>query len=222
MNPSTTPEQNALANRLDDWLPQTQCGRCGYPRCRLYAEALVRGEADVNQCPPGGEVSIHALAALLNVSPKPLDPAFGAHEPRKLARIDEATCIGCTLCIQACPVDAILGAAQQMHTVIADECTGCELCVPACPVDCITLIPVTLESSANDWRWPQYAPAQVARARRRCEARLQRLQARAGRGAWIAAVPAISTEDIRREIAAAVARVRAKKAKQSPLSRPVR
>jgi electron transport complex protein RnfB len=131
-----------LANRIDALLPQTQCEQCGYHGCRPYAEAIARGEAQINQCPPGGAAGIEKLAALLNTPVLPLDPAHGTEKPRTLARIVEADCIGCTKCIQACPVDAIVGAAKLMHTVIADDCTGCELCVPACPVDCIVLLPM--------------------------------------------------------------------------------
>ena len=138
-----------IADRIEALLPQTQCGQCTFPGCRPYAEAIARGEADINQCPPGGEPTIRALAALLDREPKPLNPDHGAEKPRVLALIDEARCIGCTLCIQACPVDAIVGAPKQMHTVIAAECTGCELCLPPCPVDCIDLVPAD-----DGWRWP--------------------------------------------------------------------
>lgn len=124
---------------IDALLPQTQCRQCGYPGCRPYAEAIAAGGAAINQCPPGGEATIRALAELLDVPFEPLDPAFGVIKPPQVAMIDEATCIGCTLCIQACPVDAIAGAPKLMHTVIASECTGCELCVPPCPVDCILM-----------------------------------------------------------------------------------
>lgn len=131
-----------LADRIDALLPQTQCEQCGYHGCRPYAEAIARGEARINQCPPGGSAGIEKLAALLHTPVLPMDPAHGTEKPRTLARIVEADCIGCTKCIQACPVDAIVGAAKLMHTVIADDCTGCELCVPACPVDCIVLLPM--------------------------------------------------------------------------------
>lgn len=130
-----------LATRIDALLPQTQCGQCNFAGCRPYAEAIARGDADINQCPPGGDAGIRALAQLLGREIKPLNPAHGTQKPRVVALIDEAVCIGCTKCIQACPVDAIVGAAKLMHTVIADECTGCELCLPPCPVDCIALVP---------------------------------------------------------------------------------
>ena len=132
-----------LADRIDAVLPQTQCEQCGYRGCRPYAEAIARGEAEINQCPPGGAAGIEKLAALLQRPALPLDPAHGAEKPRMLARIVEADCIGCTKCIQACPVDAIVGAAKLMHAVIEPLCTGCELCVPACPVDCIELVAPT-------------------------------------------------------------------------------
>ncbi|MBA8885908.1 electron transport complex protein RnfB [Dokdonella fugitiva] len=131
-----------LAARIDALLPQTQCTRCGFPTCRAYADAIATGEADIDRCPPGGADGVVALANLLGIAAKPLDPAYGVEAPPIVAVIDEDVCIGCTKCIQACPVDAIVGAAKRMHTVIADECTGCELCLPPCPVDCIALVPV--------------------------------------------------------------------------------
>ena len=131
-----------LASRLDALLPQTQCTQCGYEGCRPYAEALAVGAAEANQCPPGGDEGAARLAQLLGRVPLPLNPANGLYRAPQLAVIDEATCIGCTKCIQACPVDAIVGAAKLMHTVIASWCTGCKLCLPPCPVDCITLAPV--------------------------------------------------------------------------------
>lgn len=134
-------ESDPVVDQVNDLLPQTQCGQCGYPGCRPYAEAISREEAAINQCPPGGESGIQALADLLGVEALPLDPEFGEEKPRTVAVIDEATCIGCTLCIQACPVDAIVGATKQMHTVIESECTGCDLCLPPCPVDCIEMVP---------------------------------------------------------------------------------
>ena len=133
---------SSLADRIDALLPQTQCARCGYAGCRPYAEAVAKGEADIDQCPPGGDEGVAKLAALLQRAAKPLDPARGAYRPPQVALIDEALCIGCVKCIDACPVDAIVGASKQMHTVIASWCTGCELCIPPCPVDCISLHPV--------------------------------------------------------------------------------
>jgi electron transport complex protein RnfB len=132
---------DALVDRIDATLPQTQCTRCGYPACRPYAEAVARGEAAINRCPPGGAEGVRALARLTGRPVLPLDPECGTETPPQVAIIDEEVCIGCTKCIQACPVDAIVGASKLMHTVIADLCTGCELCIPPCPVDCIAMIP---------------------------------------------------------------------------------
>ncbi|MEM9386948.1 MAG: RnfABCDGE type electron transport complex subunit B [Pseudomonadota bacterium] len=131
----------ALTERLDRLLPQTQCRQCLYDGCRPYARAMARGEAQINRCPPGGEATIALLARELGRAPIPLNPAHGTHGPLQLARIDESRCIGCRLCINACPVDAIVGAPKLMHTVLAEDCTGCELCLPPCPVDCIELVP---------------------------------------------------------------------------------
>ena len=149
-SPSRGPHD--LAAHVDRLLPQTQCGRCLYAGCRPYAEAIARGEARINRCPPGGAATIGRLARLLGVAPLALDPLHGAEAPASVVIIDEETCIGCTKCIQACPVDAIIGAARQMHTVIAAECTGCELCIPPCPVDCIAVVPAP--PPAHAWRWP--------------------------------------------------------------------
>ena len=152
-------EGNPIVEQIDTILPQTQCGQCGYPGCRPYAQAIVDGDA-INKCPPGGQSTINALADLLDVEAPTLDTEHGTEaEVRKVAFIREAECIGCTKCIQACPVDAILGAAKQMHTVLADECTGCDLCVEPCPVDCIDMIPV--EASVNSWAWDMPAPLQL-------------------------------------------------------------
>ncbi|MBT8131134.1 MAG: electron transport complex subunit RsxB [Gammaproteobacteria bacterium] len=138
-----------IEDAIEDRLPQTQCGQCGFPGCRPYAEAIHRGDADINQCPPGGTTTIRDLAQLLAVEFKPLDPEFGTESAREIAVIDEDICIGCKKCILVCPVDAIVGAAKYMHTVIASECTGCNLCPPACPVDCIDMIPAV--SGINAW-----------------------------------------------------------------------
>jgi Na+-translocating ferredoxin:NAD+ oxidoreductase subunit B len=134
-------DADSLAARIDALLPQTQCGQCRYPGCRPYAAAIASGEADIDRCPPGGDATLRALAALLDRAPRPLDPAFGVAKPPQVAWIDEDRCIGCARCLPACPVDAIVGASRQMHTVIAAQCTGCELCLPPCPVDCIELRP---------------------------------------------------------------------------------
>jgi H+/Na+-translocating ferredoxin:NAD+ oxidoreductase subunit B len=158
---------NPLAERIDELLPQTQCGRCGYAACRPYAEAIAAGEADINRCPPGGDETIGGLARLLKRDTIALDASRGAPRPLHVARIVEADCIGCTLCIAACPVDAIVGAQKRMHAVLASLCSGCELCVPACPVDCITM-------ARADRAW---TAADAAGARQRYEARRARLAA---------------------------------------------
>lgn len=142
-------ESDPVVDRIDALLPQTQCGQCGYPGCRPYAEAIARGEADINRCAPGGESTVIALADLLGRDPKPLETE---EQGEMVALIDEDLCIGCTLCIQACPVDAIAGAAKQMHTVIEQECTGCKLCVQPCPVECIHMVPV--KQHIGTWKWP--------------------------------------------------------------------
>jgi Na+-translocating ferredoxin:NAD+ oxidoreductase subunit B len=144
-------EGDPLIARIDAILPQTQCGQCGYPGCKPYATAIAAGEADINQCPPGGDAGARALADLMGVEYKPLNAEHGQEKPKAVAFIDEKTCIGCTLCIQACPVDAILGAAKHMHTIISSECTGCELCLAPCPVDCITMEPIS--ETPDNWKW---------------------------------------------------------------------
>lgn len=145
-------EADPVVDKIDAILPQTQCGQCGYPGCRPYAEAIAAGEAEINQCPPGGQAGVVALADLLGREVLELDPEHGEEKAEAtVVVIDENTCIGCTLCIQACPVDAIVGAAKQMHTVIESECTGCNLCIPPCPVDCIHITPLKRELS--EWKW---------------------------------------------------------------------
>ncbi len=196
---------SALAERLDAWLPQTQCTRCGYPHCRAYAEALAEGRADINRCPPGGEVTILALAEILAVSPKPLDPACGPREPRRLARIDETLCIGCAKCLDACPVDAIVGSRRFVHTVIAAECTGCGLCLPPCPVDCIVLVPPIGAARAGGGPWPEYTSAEAKRWRRRAQRHFARLAEERNRR------QEAQRAQIRAEILAAVERVRARR-----------
>jgi electron transport complex protein RnfB len=145
------PPAGATADAIDALLPQTQCRRCGYAGCRPYAVALAEGSTELNRCPPGGTATIAALAALLGRAPLPLDPACGVEEPARVARIDEALCIGCAKCLPACPVDAIVGAPKHMHTVIAAECTGCGLCLPPCPVDCIVMIEPVVPLAAPAW-----------------------------------------------------------------------
>jgi len=153
-------EGNPIVEQVNAILPQTQCGQCGYPGCRPYAEAIAAEEAPINQCPPGGEAGIAALADLLDVEAIPLDEEHGEEkETAVVAFIREEECIGCTKCIQACPVDAILGAAKQMHTVIAGECTGCDLCVEPCPVDCIDLIGE--DTTVQNWHWALPEPGTV-------------------------------------------------------------
>jgi electron transport complex protein RnfB len=161
-----------LVGRIHDALPQTQCKRCGYPDCLGYARAVAVGEADINQCPPGGAEGVARLAAITGRPVKPIDPDFGAEGPRTLAFIDEDWCIGCTLCIAACPVDAIVGGNKRMHTVIEAHCTGCELCLPVCPVDCIPLVNVSGDATG----WNAWSPQQALQARARYAARSVRLE----------------------------------------------
>ncbi len=167
----------SLADSIDALLPQTQCTKCGYAGCRPYAEAVAAGEAPINQCPPGGVAGIAALAALLGREFLPLNPANGVERPRTVAVIDEPACIGCTKCILACPVDAIVGASKRMHTVLTEECTGCELCVAPCPVDCIRM--VAIEPADRDaeceQRWRQWLADKADLGRRRHDARAARL-----------------------------------------------
>ena len=145
-------EGDHIVEQIDELLPQTQCGQCGFPGCKPYAESIASGDA-INKCPPGGQATINAIANLLDVPAPELDAEHGEEaDVRTVAYIREDECIGCTKCIQACPVDAILGAAKLMHTVIADECTGCDLCVEPCPVDCIDMLPV--EKTFKEWHWP--------------------------------------------------------------------
>ena len=164
------------AERLHAALPQTQCTRCGYPDCAGYAQAIAAGEAQINQCPPGGAEGVARLAQLTGLPVLPLDPVRGREGPRTLAVIDENWCIGCTLCLEACPTDAILGGNKRMHTVIERWCTGCELCVPVCPVDCIALE----NASGERTGWDAWSPAQAAEALARYELRQFRLARHAG------------------------------------------
>jgi len=202
---------NELVERIDALLPQTQCTKCGYPSCRPYAEAIAAGEADINQCPPGGDAGVRKLAALLGREAKPLNPRNGVERPRRVAVIDEARCIGCTLCIQACPVDAIVGAAKLMHTVVTELCSGCDLCVPPCPVDCIEMAPAT----GADAIWDR---VRADAARERFELRGARLERERRERAERLAQRALQArsdpegEKKRAVIQAAIERARAKRA----------
>jgi electron transport complex protein RnfB len=153
-------EGDPIADQVDGLLPQTQCGQCGYPGCRPYAEAVAKGEAEINKCVPGGETVVLALADLLGKEPVAMEE--GMEKPKAIAVIDDNECIGCTLCLQACPVDAILGAAKQLHGIIASECTGCELCLKPCPVECIHMVPIGQQVAT--WKWP-YPPRPTEMAR---------------------------------------------------------
>ena len=182
--PPESPARDPQVERIHAALPQTQCTRCGYPDCHGYAVAIAQGEAAINRCPPGGAEGIARLAALTGQPVVPLDPQHGGEGPRQLAVIDENWCIGCTLCIKACPVDCIIGASKWMHTIIDDQCTGCELCVPACPVDCISMQPVTGEQTG----WAAWSHEQAADALQRYEARnARRLRERQENDARLAA-----------------------------------
>lgn len=214
------PETLPHAQKIDALLPQTQCQRCGYPACKPYAEAIANGEADINQCPPGGAAGIHRLAALLGRKYIPLSPKHGVEMPKQVVKIDENLCIGCTLCIQACPVDAIVGASKLMHTVITEQCTGCELCIPPCPVDCIDLLQVAQpddprrERTNYDMTAEEKAAADAARARYQFHLfRLEREQREhderlAARAAAKRSVPDSAAEQKRALIAAAIARTK--------------
>jgi electron transport complex protein RnfB len=195
-----------MIQRIDDLLPQTQCTRCGYEGCAPYASAIASGDADINRCPPGGDAVVAALADLLGRTRKPVDAACGTPGPLLLARIDDATCIGCTLCIEACPVDAIIGAAKRMHAVLPSLCSGCELCIAPCPVDCITMVPAQREWTRED----------AHDARLRHDARAGRL-ARHERIANRKGVAIPGDKDKRRAaVAAALARARARRAAGTP------
>lgn len=209
LDPSTI-DQDRLIERIDAALPQTQCERCGFPGCLPYAQAIARGEAAINRCPPGGEAGVRALARITGKPVLPLDPDCGAELPPRVAVIDEAACIGCTKCIQACPVDAVVGAAKLMHTVLADRCTGCELCVPPCPVDCITLLEVPalpLQAQPDASRRHFHARA----------ARLDRERAeRAAKRHEVATSAALPTQVISKsDVLAAIARSRARRGRST-------
>jgi electron transport complex protein RnfB len=191
-----------LADRIDAVLPQTQCTRCGYPDCRAYAQAIAEEQAPINRCPPGGAEGIARLAALTGRAMQLLDATHGVEGPRQLFFIDEAWCIGCTLCIKACPVDCIVGAPKRMHTVIEELCTGCELCLPACPVDCIRAEVATPGRSG----WDAWSELQAGRARVRYGQHRERLA-----GVPAADRPAPADEGKQAVIAAALARARSRR-----------
>ena len=219
----------SLATRINAALPQTQCTRCGYPDCAGYAQAIAEGEADINQCPPGGAEGITRLAQLTGRAELPLNPVHGTEGPRNVVFIDEAWCIGCTLCVKACPTDAILGSNKHMHTVIEAHCTGCELCIPVCPVDCILLE----NASGSATGWNAWSAIQATAARDRYENRSARLsldgRAEADSPAIAAPVPAAplapassappspQLDHKRAAIAAALARSRALRTPGNPL-----
>jgi Na+-translocating ferredoxin:NAD+ oxidoreductase subunit B len=163
---------SSLADQIEDLLPQTQCTKCGFPACRPYAEAIASGQALYNQCPPGGKQGIIRLAQLLKKPVLPLNETHGTERARGVAVIDEAICIGCTLCIQACPVDAIVGAAKQMHSVITEKCTGCDLCIPPCPVDCISMVNIRGDKTG----WAAWTQEQADAARAQHDFRTARLE----------------------------------------------
>ncbi len=209
--------ESAFIDAVDAFLPQTQCRRCGYDACRPYAEALVRGKAGINRCPPGGDATVAALARVLGLPVVPLDPACGAPGPRESARIVESECIGCTVCIRACPVDAIIGARKWMHAVLESECTGCGLCVEPCPVDCIAMVPARTGPVTPEAWLAERAPL----ARRRFERRRTRESAldaaphrreQAPRMDAAASLRRRTVEQRRADIAAAVARAEARRA----------
>ena len=210
----------ALAARLLQALPQTQCTRCGYPDCAGYAQAIESGEAGINQCPPGGAEGVARLAAITGKPAGTVDPRFGIEGPRAVAVIDEAWCIGCTLCLDACPTDAIVGIHKRMHTVIEPHCTGCELCIPVCPVDCISLEVVTPGRSG----WHAWSQAEAEHARQRYEARKLRgigHSPAATASAEAATEPTSSAADRKRAIIeAALARARAPKSPGTPSGKP--
>ena len=204
---------SGLADRIDALLPQTQCARCGFPACRPYAEALAAGDTDLNRCPPGGQATIDALATLLGRPSAALDPSCGQPWHYTVAHVDEAWCIGCTVCIGACPVDAFVGAAKLMHSVIAEDCTGCELCVEPCPTGCIQMLPAAQHPQAASlgqaWTQPQ-----ADRARRQYQHRSQRLEAAARNKATARrrrALRRLTSMAKRDAIGDAVARVRARR-----------
>ena len=216
--------QTRLAARIDAALPQTQCTRCGYPDCAGYAQAIAQGQAAINQCPPGGAQGVARLAAITGLTALPLNPEHGAEAPRNVVYIDENWCIGCTLCIKACPTDAIVGANKLMHTVLENHCTGCELCIPVCPVDCIQLE----NASGSATGWAAWSQPQADEARQRYAARQQRLAQEDAQAPGPELAPSLpggetgpcaepsAAEARQAAIAAALARARQRRNPQSP------
>ena len=206
-------DRQAKIKAIDEWLPQTQCTQCTYPRCHDYAVAITDGEADINQCPPGDDVTMRGLASLLGKLGKPVDPKYGIHKPKQVALIDESICIGCVMCIKACPTDAIIGAAKVMHTVIERDCTGCELCLEPCPVDCIEMVDQTQIPELN-WRWPDYSPEATHRAREQTNAKVERETKRLHSKSSMKKLKELrkdtGSDKIKLDIAAAIARVKAR------------
>lgn len=198
---------------IDEWLPQTQCTQCTYPRCHDYAVAIADGDAGINQCPPGGDITVDGLAVLLGMPRKAVDPKFGLHKPKQVAVIDESVCIGCVMCIKACPTDAIIGAAKVMHTVIERDCTGCELCLEPCPVDCIDMVDQAQVAEQN-WRWPDYSPNATHRAREQTNAKIERDAQRHQSKSSMKKLKELrkekGSEQIKLDIAASLARVKAR------------
>lgn len=223
--PQSQDARARLAARIDAALPQTQCTRCGYPDCASYAQAIAQGQAAINQCPPGGMEGVARLAAITGLTALPLNPEHGVEAPRNVVYIDENWCIGCTLCIKACPTDAIVGANKLMHTVLENHCTGCELCIPVCPVDCIQLE----NASGGATGWAAWSQPQADEARQRYAARQQRLAREdtqapepehaapvaSGEAAPCAAAPS-AAEARQAAIAAALARARQRRGPPSP------
>jgi len=210
---------NGLAARINDALPQTQCTRCGYPDCAGYAQAIADGEAGINQCPPGGAEGIERLSRITGRPALPLDPQFGTEGPRAMAVIDEAWCIGCTLCLDACPTDAIVGINKRMHTVIEAHCTGCELCIPVCPVDCISLEVET--PGLSGWQAWSAEQANSARARYEVHGKHRNTDARLTEAADAPEAPQDADARKRSIVEAALARARAaSQQKRPPAAKP--
>lgn len=207
-----------LAARIHNALPQTQCTRCGYPDCAGYAQAVADGEAKLNQCPPGGAEGIARLARLTGREPLPLDPQFGTEGPRAMAVIDEAWCIGCTLCLDACPTDAIVGINKRMHTVIEAHCTGCELCIPVCPVDCISLEVET--PGRTGWQAWSQTQADAALQRYKLHGEHRRADKPQGKEPASAAEPQTADTRKRSIVEAALARARAASQQRPPVAKP--